>query len=435
MSVKRMLPVVAVVVVSACSGPGSQPPTSPSPGTSLPASAPDMSWGGGSIVNTGSAPQSGSRAVTLWTAVRSTTLPDLASLAARTPEAGLTGGGSPAPASRVTAPAGSPPAPPTNLTWGGFNDRMKGSFSFRASGPGDPPTTYVLYTLRAGDSVRQTALGLLVGYVLSGTFSPLLPGSYQMAVSARNAAGESPTSNAVSFNVTCDVFAPSAPQAFAAGANGSTVSAAWSAPLKGADPLGYVIEAGTASGQSDLTPNGIAVSETSFSYFGAPPGKYYLRVSAANACGVGAPSAEAVVTVQDSNPFNGFSGAFSGTGTNTSAAGTCTWAVTISGNATLTGTQNADGSLSGTLHVSGNYVVPDVTGTNGGKCTGATGTFDDSGAISGTTNRFTATVSTTFNKNTAFSGSALSPTLVIGTLTASYPPGSGTVVAPVTFRR
>lgn len=429
MTARRMIPLVAAIF-SACAGP-TRAPVSPSAATPAASPSPDMSWGGGSAFAVEAVPQVVRPAIAPWTVRGGATLPSLASLAARGPE--VTGFVSAA-GGFSGAPAGSAPAAPSSLTWGGLNDRARGAFSFRASGPGDPPTTYVLYSKHEGDPVRETVLGLLVGDVLSGTFVPLLPGSYLMAVAARNAAGESAPSNIVSFTVGCDIFTPSAPQAFAAGANGSTVSAAWSAPLKGADPLGYVIDAGTASGQSDLTGAGLSVTETSFSYAGAPPGKYYLRVHAANACGVGPASNEAVVTVESSSPAVGFSGAFSGTGTNSNASGTCVWSVTISGTATLTGELAADGSIVGSLRVQGTYNVPNVTATTGGTCTGATGTFDDSGAVSGTPDRFTATVSTTFTKNTAFSGSFLSRTLAIGTLTASYPAGTGTVVAPVTLR-
>ena len=77
---------------------------------------------------------------------------------------------------------------------------------------------------------------------------------------------------------------------------GRQVTFAWSAPVSGGAPTEYVIEAGRAPGLTDLAslPTGnTAVGLT----IGAPPGTYYVRIRARNACGTGSVSNEVEVVV------------------------------------------------------------------------------------------------------------------------------------------
>ena len=70
------------------------------------------------------------------------------------------------------------------------------------------------------------------------------------------------------------------------------VNLSWSAP-SGGPPAGYVIEAGSAPGLTDLASLNVG-NVTSFTTT-APPGVYYVRVRAVNDWGTSAPSNEVVV--------------------------------------------------------------------------------------------------------------------------------------------
>ncbi len=87
--------------------------------------------------------------------------------------------------------------------------------------------------------------------------------------------------------------APGAPTSLSSPGSGSTVSLRWTAPA-GAAPTGYLIEAGSAPGLSDLGVLQVG-AVTTFSAPAPPPGTYYVRVRAINARGPGQPSNEVVV--------------------------------------------------------------------------------------------------------------------------------------------
>jgi hypothetical protein len=61
-----------------------------------------------------------------------------------------------------------------------------------------------------------------------------------------------------------------------------------------AGATGYIVEAGSESGLSNLAQLQVASPGLTA---GAPNGRYFVRVRAVNACGTGPPSAEVVVNV------------------------------------------------------------------------------------------------------------------------------------------
>lgn len=90
--------------------------------------------------------------------------------------------------------------------------------------------------------------------------------------------------------------APSAPSSLVPTKNGTIVTLNWTAPV-GSDPVStYVIEVGNTPGTNNV---GTFVAPGSAATFQreAPPGTYYVRVFARNACGTSAASNEVVVTV------------------------------------------------------------------------------------------------------------------------------------------
>ncbi|MEZ5418615.1 MAG: fibronectin type III domain-containing protein [Vicinamibacterales bacterium] len=73
---------------------------------------------------------------------------------------------------------------------------------------------------------------------------------------------------------------------------GSAVTLDWDVPSLGARPTGYVIEAGTAPGLSNLASGPTGSAATTISGAGLPPGAYYFRLRAANAFGASAATEE-----------------------------------------------------------------------------------------------------------------------------------------------
>jgi hypothetical protein len=89
--------------------------------------------------------------------------------------------------------------------------------------------------------------------------------------------------------------APSAPEAVQSAVDAGTVRLSWTAP-SGETPTSYVIEAGSAPGESNQGTFVTAASSTSFERE-APAGTYYVRVFARNACGTSPSAGEVAVTV------------------------------------------------------------------------------------------------------------------------------------------
>jgi Ca2+-binding RTX toxin-like protein len=117
------------------------------------------------------------------------------------------------------------------------------------------------------------------------------PGKYFVRIRVRTTSGPEVLSNEVSFSIGittgCNA-APPAPAITAAVVVNNVATLAWAA-VPGA--TSYVVQAGTASGASDLFDgnvgaNVIVSADVSAGF------RAYVRVLAANACGISAPSAE-----------------------------------------------------------------------------------------------------------------------------------------------
>ncbi|MGE3191553.1 MAG: hypothetical protein AB7N90_17850, partial [Vicinamibacterales bacterium] len=87
--------------------------------------------------------------------------------------------------------------------------------------------------------------------------------------------------------------APTAPANLAASVSGSTVTLSWTAAGNG--PTGYILQAGTASGQTSTT---VALAGSATGYVTtAPAGTYFVRLVATNADGTSPASNEITVVV------------------------------------------------------------------------------------------------------------------------------------------
>ena len=150
------------------------------------------------------------------------------------------------------------------------------------------------YELEAGPSVGSGAYGR-TALAQPSLVVPNVPnGAYYLRVRAVGPGGSStPSPDAVvAVGTSC---APPGISPLSVTVAGGTVTLAWTAP-SGAGPVSYLLAAGSSAGASNhgVFPVGaaLAVSAT------PPPGTYYVRVMAANACGVGSASPDVVATVQ-----------------------------------------------------------------------------------------------------------------------------------------
>lgn len=171
--------------------------------------------------------------------------------------------------------------------------------AWSAAAGGDAPDSYVI---EAGSSTGLTNLANFDtgSAALSLTANDAPAGTYFVRVRARNSAGDSAPSNEITVTVptggsTCST-APGAPANLSASVTDTSVRLTWSEPSGACAPTGYIIEAGSASGLSDLANVNTGSTATSFSAAGVSPGTYFVRVRAANANGSSAASNEARLT-------------------------------------------------------------------------------------------------------------------------------------------
>ena len=159
---------------------------------------------------------------------------------------------------------------------------------WQAPSTGGTPTHYLIYVgTRSGYS--DITNGYNVGNVLS--FQRDLPkGSYYARVRAANASGTSLDSNEVRFNVGRRLRSPTE---VTVTWTGTTATFSWvssSADTVADMPTNYVLEAGTAPGESDVAT--LNVGNTTAFTTEVPSGTYYVRIRAQNAEGDSDPSQE-----------------------------------------------------------------------------------------------------------------------------------------------
>ena len=149
------------------------------------------------------------------------------------------------------------------------------ALSWKNTFEGGPPVGLLLKL--SGSTVASLPLGEMF------RVANVPPGTYDIALAAVNAWGESPLSNGVRVRVPSSCLVPDAPQSFTATATGQAFDLAWSPPSSGAAITGYTVEVSGAYNGSfnttDRTLTGMAA-----------PGIYTVSVRAGNSCGVGPPA-------------------------------------------------------------------------------------------------------------------------------------------------
>ena len=151
------------------------------------------------------------------------------------------------------------------------------------------------YYLQAGTAAGLADFGVLPLPPTARTFAVnAAPGTYFVRVVAVNAAGVSVASNEVVLTPGLNVCTiPAAPTGLVAVGLPRALSVQWDAAQGGAIPTSYVLQAGSVSGAADLGTVGLGGDTTTTAAAGTvPPGPYFVRVFAANACGTSAPSTE-----------------------------------------------------------------------------------------------------------------------------------------------
>ena len=123
----------------------------------------------------------------------------------------------------------------------------------------------------------------------------LTNGSYFWRVITFNRAGPSVPSAEAQFTVGAPCLVPTAPRDFLFGVTGNHVTLAWTPPVTASAPVSYLVDVGSAPGLANL----LVAQAGPVTAVGtpAPPGTYYVRVRAQNACGTGPPSNEQIITV------------------------------------------------------------------------------------------------------------------------------------------
>ena len=165
--------------------------------------------------------------------------------------------------------------------------------------PANPAASYII---EAGSAPGLSNLATVdtgnpsTSFVANGVGT----GQYDLRVRAKNAFGASGPSNEV--RLVVGNVAPGAPSGLSGGASGSTLSLSWIAPTTGGAPTAFMIEAGSATGLSDIASFSTGSAATSFGAGGVPNGRYFLRVRGTNAGGTGPASNEVVVIVGPAAP-------------------------------------------------------------------------------------------------------------------------------------
>jgi hypothetical protein len=186
-----------------------------------------------------------------------------------------------------------PPNPPSNLMATVVGNAV--TLSWQAPSNGIVPASYLV------EAALSPGGGAIASLPVANTFLalPSVPnGIYYVRVRAVGGGGTSAASNEAIVSVPSGsgcAAAPNAPTNFTANASGNNVFLAWTAPIGGCPPTGYVVQAGSAPGLSNIAIVNVG-GATSVSAF-ALSGTYYIRVIALNSFGISNPTSEAVLTV------------------------------------------------------------------------------------------------------------------------------------------
>jgi hypothetical protein len=165
--------------------------------------------------------------------------------------------------------------------------------TWKAAPAGCPPT---IYLIEAGSEplLSDLATVRVPNAATTITMNGIEEGRYYVRVRGGNEAGLSAPSNELIANVgrsPCGGLPPP-PTGVFPDVKGTTVDLVWKAARR--SPVGYLIEAGPAAGGANAFIERTPTAATAFTVTMAR-GRYYLRIRARNACGIGKPSRPIIV--------------------------------------------------------------------------------------------------------------------------------------------
>lgn len=184
-------------------------------------------------------------------------------------------------------PPGAPQAPLVML------NGNQATFSWTPPLTGNGPTRYVV---SAGSQLGAADYGSFDVGLETGISAVVGPGTYFVRVRAENPIGASASTADQSFSIAA-APPPGPPSTLIAQVIAGTVTLTWQAPNSGGLPTTYVLEAGSATGLSDLAAVDLESTTPTIVINGAPQGTYFVRVRAKNAAGLSTPSNEVTVWV------------------------------------------------------------------------------------------------------------------------------------------
>ena len=200
------------------------------------------------------------------------------------------GEGAPGNRLAVTVDDASRPQPPADLTAETRDDAVILEWSAPPSGP--TPTRYAI-------EARSDGASAFTGVAESSTTSfravDVPAGTWHVRVRAAGPGGISEPSASASIVAAACAGPPAPPRELTATSINRAVILQWRRPQAGS-ASDYLVEAGSAPGLSDIASLRTGGPGEHLEAR-VPPGLYVVRLRAVNACGVSAPSAEAVVVV------------------------------------------------------------------------------------------------------------------------------------------
>jgi predicted phage tail protein len=182
------------------------------------------------------------------------------------------------------------PGAPTNL--GATVSGTTVTLNWTAPAAGGPVSNYVV---EAGSApgLANLAVSATTGAQTSMAFTDVPFGTYYVRVRARNPLGSGNPSNEITVAVICPLPAP--PTGLSVTQNGSSVTFTWQAS-PGTGVTSYIAAVGSAPGAANLLVANVGLTTTVTA--SGPPGTYYVRLLALNACGNSASSSnEVAVTI------------------------------------------------------------------------------------------------------------------------------------------
>jgi PKD domain-containing protein/fibronectin type III domain protein len=201
-------------------------------------------------------------------------------------------------ASFLAAPLDIAPDPPTGLTQSVSGTTVTLTWTAPSTtGSGGVPTSYVV---EAGSASGLSDLASFDtgGSATTLTVTNVAAGTYFVRVRGANARGIGAPSNEVVVRVVGTVACNPvpAPSGLSSAISGTTVTLTWTAPA-GCTPTGYIIQAGTAPGLSNLANFSTGSTATSYTAFGVANGIYFVRVLASSGGVSSPPSNEVPLTI------------------------------------------------------------------------------------------------------------------------------------------